>query len=263
MRFWFAILAAGAAFGGSLQDQTLAALLARDFPRPELNYLLLNTQSREIVAARWPSPRIAVPAGSLMKPFTALAYASSHRFQYPKFVCHGRANGCWSAKPHGALGIEEAVAQSCNAYFLALAAQAGPSEIAAVARRFGIAPPLKDTPAARIGLGKDWKIEPVAIVRAYRELASRAADPGIRPILAGMAISAERGTGRGVGKGALAKTGTAPCIHTRRNPGDGYAIAFFPAEAPRYVLLARVDGVPGAHAAVIAGQMIRVVRYGR
>ncbi|MGH9663573.1 MAG: penicillin-binding transpeptidase domain-containing protein, partial [Bryobacteraceae bacterium] len=153
MKVYLAILLAGAAFGASLHDQTLAALLAREFPQPDLNYLLVDAQSRESIAARWPSQRTAAPAGSLVKPFTALAYAASHHFEYPVLVCRGRANGCWSAKPHGAVGIEEAIAQSCNAYFLALAARIGPEEIAATAEQFGLAPPQKDTASARIGLG--------------------------------------------------------------------------------------------------------------
>jgi hypothetical protein len=263
MKLWLAILLGVSAFGASLHDQTVAALLAREFPQAKLNYLLLDAQSRETIAARWPSPRTAVPAGSLVKPFTALAYAASHHLEYPVLVCRGRASHCWSAKPHGAVGIEEAIAQSCNAYFLALAARIGADEIAATAEQFGLAPPQKDTAPARIGLGRDWKIAPVAIARAYCELTMRSTDPGVRPILAGMAISAERGTGRGIDRGALAKTGTAPCVHARRSPGDGYAVALFPAEAPRYVLLVRVDGVPGAVAAITAGQMVRVVRYGK
>jgi hypothetical protein len=40
-------------------------------------------------------------------------------------------------------------------------------------------------------------------------------------------------------------------------------MAFYPAEAPRYALLVRVHGVPGAEAARVAGKMLRVIRDGK
>ena len=101
-------------------------------------------------------------------------------------------------------------------------------------------------------------MSPEALLRAYRLLL---ADPNAAELARGMAISARSGTGRAAGVG-LVKTGTAPCVHRRRAPGDGYAIAFFPAAAPRYALLVRVHGVPGAQAAVELGRMLRLLGAG-
>ncbi len=45
-----------------------------------------------------------IPIGSLVKPFTALAYAETHNFRFPEHVCTG-GNSCWLPKGHGTLGI--------------------------------------------------------------------------------------------------------------------------------------------------------------
>jgi cell division protein FtsI/penicillin-binding protein 2 len=58
-------------------------------------------------------------------------------------------------------------------------------------------------------------------------------------------------------RAALVKTGTAPCIHAKRAPGDGFAVAIWPADDPRVVLLLRVHSAPGAEAAATAGKILR------
>jgi hypothetical protein len=76
-----------------------------------------------------------------------------------------------------------------------------------------------------------------------------------------MAQSAEHGTGAAVDRAlrfpdALVKTGTAPCTHSPRAPGDGFAIVLTPADQPQILLMVRVHGVPGAQAAKTAGLML-------
>ena len=80
-------------------------------------------------------------------------------------------------------------------------------------------------------------------------------------ILAGLAQSGRGGTGAEVDRAlrhstALVKTGTAPCTHARRAPGDGFVIAMLPANHPEILLMVRVHGTPGSHAARIAGEML-------
>ena len=100
------------------------------------------------------------------------------------------------------------------------------------------------------------------MARAYLELVRRRDQPGVREILAGMAQSAEEGTGAQVDRalpfpGALVKTGTASCTHAKRASGDGFTVVMAPSDDPQVLLLVRVHGVPGAQAAKIAGQMLR------
>jgi hypothetical protein len=93
---------------------------------------------------------------------------------------------------------------------------------------------------------------------------TRSSQPAIREIVEGMADSASRGTAAGLAtpglhRRLLAKTGTAPCTHRRRAPADGFAMVAWPADSPRYLLLVRQHGVPGAQAAVLAGRMLRAL----
>jgi cell division protein FtsI/penicillin-binding protein 2 len=129
--------------------------------------------------------------------------------------------------------------------------------------RFGIESPDDDAAGnALAGVGNRWRISPLRMARAYIELLRRNEQPGVREILAGMAQSAQRGTGAEVDRAlpfpdALVKTGTAPCTHSPGAPGDGFAIVLTPADKPEILLMVRVHRVPGAQAAKAAGQMLR------
>ena len=241
---------------GSLPEQSAAIVLERAFPDPGISYLLLDAAIGRVICSRWAHPEDPVPVGSLVKPFTALAYAETHAFRFPEFTCLGEQSQCWLPQGHGRLDIVKAIAHSCNAYFLRLVWDVLPASLETVARRFGINPPDAGSNAdTLIGLGSTWQIAPLAITRAYLGLVARSAEPGFKDVLAGMALSARQGTGRGVGSGAFAKTGTAPCVHELKHRGDGYAMALYPAGGPRSALLVRVHGVPGAQAAVVCGRM--------
>jgi cell division protein FtsI/penicillin-binding protein 2 len=198
----------------------------------------------------------------LVKPFTALAYAEAHDFQYPTHVCKGEASGCWQVHPHGELDIASAIAVSCNSYFRALAANLKGEQLLPTTNRFGLESPAKElTGADLMGLGDQWRISPLHMARAYLELYRRRDQPGVRELLNGMAQSAQRGTGASVGRAlkptdALVKTGTAPCTHVHPAPADGFVVALVPANQPEILLMIRVHGVAGAKAAATAGRML-------
>ena len=228
----------------------MIALLALAIAAPEINSLTVDVRTREVIEQHWPDAEIPVPVGSLVKPFLALAYTGD----WPEFFCTG--DRCWLARGHGRLQFREALAQSCNAYFLNLARAVDSQQLAIIARKFAIPTPENDSPVARIGLGTAWKISPIALARAYAELASRASEPRVAQILAGLRLAAESGTARAIGRGRLAKTGTAPCVAPRKDAGDGFVIVLNPAEAPRTVVLLRVHGSTGAGAAKIAARKL-------
>jgi len=240
-------LAASAPLGAaSLPQQSAGMALDRAFPDPHVSFLLTDCATNREIGSRWTHPMNPLPIGSLVKPFTALAYGETHGFRYPTFTCSGLH--CWLPQGHGRMEICSAIAHSCNAYFLELARDVEPEAVECVTQRFGLSAPDPGAEAAAlIGLGGAWRISPVTITRAYSEMIARSFDPGVRELLAGMALSGLSGTGRGVGRGAYVKTGTAG--------GDGYVIALFPIDAPRFNLLVRVRGVPGAKAAWVCGKM--------
>jgi hypothetical protein len=246
----------------SLFAQSAAGVLKRNFANPDLSFMLLDARTGKIIASRWDDPDVPIPMGSLVKPFTAIAYGEQHEFRYPAHVCHGTASGCWRPRGHGHIDLTNAVAYSCNSYFERLSAHLTAQDVAPAAARFDIEPPPAfATGPALVGIGQQWVISPTRISRAYLELVRRREQPGVREIVEGMAISARQGTGAAVDHAltygeALVKTGTAPCTHTTRAPGDGFAIAIWPADQPRVLLLVRVHGVPGAQAAKSAGEIL-------
>jgi cell division protein FtsI/penicillin-binding protein 2 len=256
-------------FAVSLYEQWIARALEKRFTSPSISYLLLDAHTGRVVASRWEEPGRPVALGSLVKPFTALAYGQRHEFKYPEFVCTGVAGGCWLPRGHGRIGMRQAIAFSCNAYFRALAAQVRAEDVSQVMRRFGIESQRGEPGApALVGLGDDWRISPEQVARGYCELASQSAEVGAIELIRGMALSAQAGTGSAVGRAlagaaTLVKTGTAPCAHQGQAPGDGYVIALYPAESPRLALLVRVHGAPGAQAAVVGGQMLRAAVDGK
>jgi cell division protein FtsI/penicillin-binding protein 2 len=252
----------------SLMGPAIDAFLHNHTRDGEISCVLSEAGGREVIYSDWPDFDRPAPLGSLVKPFAALAYAESHGGRFPHMECTPQS-ACWLPSGHGALGIEQAIAVSCNAYFRSLTEQLQPQDMARVTARFGLAaPPRGASTAAYFGLGNEWQLAPVALVRAYEELVKRADDPVVGHIVAGLKASAARGTVAGVdralgGRNALGKTGTAPCVHHagQLDPsnGDGYALVLYPAEQPRYTLFVRMHGVPGRRAANLAGEILRVV----
>ena len=206
----------------TLPDESTARLLEREFARPDLSYMLMSIPARRLIAARWENSDQPIPMGSLLKPFVAYA----HGAPFPEIVCNGARDRCWKSAGHGRLTLPLALAYSCNAYFFALA--------------------------------RDLQLDassllPQAMLNAYCDLLTRAP----REILQGMRLSAKLGTAREIRCDAYAKTGTAACRHSKKTPGDGYAVALYPTADPRLALLTSLDGAPGSHAARVSGEILR------
>jgi cell division protein FtsI/penicillin-binding protein 2 len=242
---WPALLLASTLF-----DQSIVRILQRDFRAAQ--FILVDIAAHEIIGERWAAADTPVPLGSLVKPFTALS-ATPKRWRCDP-------NQCWNPKGHGSLDLTHAIAVSCNSYFLQLHAATDPERVRAITARFHLPAPVDYSPATLSGFGPDWPIAPRQIALAYAALA---ADSSAAAIRAGMRISARSGTAKALNADALAKTGTAPCSHTKKAPGDGYVAILYPAQAPRYALVVQVHGVSGAVAAHTAGQMLAVIRDGR
>jgi len=246
----------------SLFAQSAAEAFNRDFPSGDISFFLLDASTGRVVASRWDHPDIPIPMGSLFKPFTALAYGEQHEFQYPVHTCRGAATGCWLPRGHGRMNLTSAIAQSCNSYFRMLTADLSSSDVAPAAVRFGLDPPPETAAGAQLaGLGNGWRTSPLRMARAYLALAHGRDQPAVSQILDGMAESARYGTAAAVHRAlpshdALAKTGTAACTHVHRGPGDGFAVVLTPADHPQLLLLVRVHGVPGSHAAQTAARML-------
>jgi cell division protein FtsI/penicillin-binding protein 2 len=246
-------------------SQAAKAALDRDFASPEISYLLLDA-SGSVLAERWPAQPVA--PGSLVKPFLAIAYGEQHAGQFPTVRCLGTRTRCWLPAGHGNLGLEEAIAQSCNTYFLTLANALDRKRAAESFARYGLAGPAENANSENlVGLGAAWKETPLALARAYLTIQKEQRSVLQGRIVKGMIASAQHGTARAVDAAlgrdaALAKTGTAVCSHTPRAAADGFTVVLYPAAQPRLLLLVRVHGVTGAASAGVAGAMLRSLGAG-
>lgn len=250
------------AFEQDLHAQSTAAMLARRFSSPDLSFYLLDEKGVPI-ASRWDNANREIAVGSLIKPFIAVAYGRTHA-EFPRLRCYG-GTSCWRTSGHGTLGLAEAIAFSCNAYFQQLA----PGLDSALALQTFEGAGLSangDGPGKLAGLkaGHGWNASPASLAWAYWQLASHSGEKPLRAVFQGMALSAQKGTAKEAGirlRGvpAMAKTGTAPCIHVRKAPGDGFAVLMAPADHPRFVLLVRMHGRPGSYAAGVAGRIMAAI----
>lgn len=249
----------------SLFGQTAQRVLDQRFPSRSISYLLLDAQSDRTLAQQWPDGTTPIPVGSLIKPFTAFVYAQHHR-RFPVVICHGQADACWLPRGHGRLTLTSAIAESCNAYFLALGRAIRVSEANQVLATYSL-PALDQQHKALTlaGLDNDWRAAPPVFAHAYLELVRRSRS-GLHAgedeeILRGMQQSAQAGTARAadVHFPVLAKTGTAQCTHHPRGAADGFTVLLFPADDPRLLLFVRLHGATGAATAKVAGQMLKAL----
>ena len=202
------------------------ALIAAQFRG---DYLIHDIEKKVTETGHWRGEAVAFDPGSLVKPFLAAEWAKAHGSRFPVQDCTP-ADHCWRPKGHGSLGIEQALAQSCNTNFGKLSP--GPH------------PPMTAS----------------ELIRGFADLVQRTGQPGVPAILRGMAESARTGTAKALRGGVLAKTGTAHCP---RDPGDGLVVVIFPVVAPRFIVLARVHGTTGAVAANQLAPLIAELRSGR
>jgi hypothetical protein len=79
-----------------------------------VDYVIADFTTGQVVEEHWREPQTASP-GSLLKPFTALAYGRKNGLVFPELNCTGET--CWLRSGHGQVGIVQAIAHSCNAYF--------------------------------------------------------------------------------------------------------------------------------------------------
>jgi hypothetical protein len=199
---------------------------------------------------------LAVPVGSLQKPFVAEAWAAAHPGQpTPRWRCDGHA--CWRRSGHGALGLTRATAVSCNAAFLALAADTPPAVLRGVLEAEGFVVDGEMTPEAAIGLRDTVAIAPGRLLEAYARLTRTpwmAGDAVRREVLAGLRQAAEDGTARGLGRrGFWAKTGT---VEDPGRPGlatIGWTVAV---DDSGSAIAARLRPGTGREAAAAAGRLL-------
>ena len=238
-----------------------SAISQAGLPVENVDYVITDFTTGQVVEEHWREPQTASP-GSLLKPFTALAYGRKNGLIFPELNCTGET--CWLPSGHGQVGIVQAIAHSCNAYFRQLAISVSPVEVGFEASRLGLrAPPPNSRSESLWGLRADWLATPHEVLRSYMELVQRSSEPGAFIVLQGLRRAAREGTAAALAtrlpQDAYAKTGTAECAHVLNADGDGFAVAVYPADAPRYAVITRVHGQTGRVAAGAAGALLHAL----
>ena len=212
-----------------------------------------------IHSLEWRDSNQRISFGSLLKPFLALAYRMTHE-SFPIVVCSGAATRCWSIRGHGSQDIVNALANSCNTYFLHLSAAVSRPALERICVAYGLSIPEQfDDPGRLIGLGDGWHQNPFRVANAFMLLTQNSGERDVSTVLRGMAQCARTGTGRAVNMRCYVKTGTARWCHGHGGLGDGYTVAAYPLEQPRRVLLVGEHNTTGANAARNVRQIASLV----
>jgi stage II sporulation protein D len=239
---------------------------------PEAAALVLDFPSGHTVAeARADVLDTPVLPGSVAKVFALAAAAEAGLL--PAGTGHmcrrvasadGRRFVCAHPDLKRPLSPAEALAYSCNDFFVTLAARLPRVALNDVRRRAGLDPVGEGTPWASAVLGLAGPpTTPRALLRAVARVVGAGPDPAVSLssttrtlIREGMRDAAEYGSAITLGRrrpGSLAKTGTSPM------PGGrslGLAVAFAPGDTPTRAAVVAAPGGAGIDAADLAGLLL-------
>jgi stage II sporulation protein D len=251
---------------------TAAAIAAAQAPPPGAAWLVRPLDShgprREARADILDTP---VLPGSIVKAVTLVAALESGVLdEQTTHLCRrvvtvdGQTYTCAHPLLKRALTPSEALAYSCNDFFLSLAPRLTREAVNAVRGRAGLPLLPASTPLAAALVGLDGPpVPPRALVDVLGRLAGAGPLPAVpmraatrRVLLAGLRGASEYGTASALGDRripALAKTGTSPM------PGGGVmglVVALAPAEAPTRGVVVVAPGAAGVDAASIAADLL-------
>jgi SpoIID/LytB domain protein len=156
----------------------------------------------------------------------------------------------------------EALAYSCNDFFVALAPKLSRDALNGVRIAAGLPPIASATPMAGAILGVDGpRTTPRALIDMMARIAGAGRDKAVpmkaqtrSVILEGLRGAADYGTASALkdnGISALAKTGT---VSTANGAALGLVVALAPADAPARAIVVAAPGAAGLDAAVVASQ---------
>lgn len=186
----------------------------------------------------------------------------------------GRIDKCWTPKGHGRIGLEQAVAHSCNLYFRALSRLVSRQEIIQSARRLGMLSssgfPGSSEPDAtpRLDdeniLGEAFHVSAAQLLRMAITLARRDVTAGARfePLHRGLRRCVSEGTAREASLRGMPIAGKTGTDGETGRPGHtaGWFIGYAPADHPRYAVVVLLKNGRGAAAARIAHDIFESLR---
>ena len=261
---------AAVAWVAAVADATQGPAPVGSVPREAAAVVLDTASGRALVETHADVLDTPVLPGSVAKVFALAAAAEAGVLPAGGHLCRrvatadGRRYVCSHPDLKRALSPTEALAYSCNDFFVSLAARLPRATLNDIRRRAGLDAIGEATPWASAVLGLAGpQTPPRALLRAVSRVAGVGPDqpialaPATRALVRdGMRGAAEYRLGQHAGRrrpGALAKTGTSPM------PGGrslGLVVAFAPGEAPTRAVVVAAPGGAGIDAAELAGQLL-------
>jgi len=267
-----------------------AAMLSRFFDSRSGAALLLDVASRRLIGAHNPdlAAQSPAPPGSTLKPLV-LDSLLSRGIMGPEesFPCSGqltiagRSFNCSHPRLPEPVRPRTAIAYSCNSFVAHMAARFAPGDLALELARSGLRSATglvaANEAAGRVrevgssdavklqALGEQGvEITLAELAVAYRQLAMRVDDAGLRPIVEGLEDAVVYGTAQEArvdGATVAGKTGSA-----RTDAGKPLAwfAGFVPSRSPQVVVAVVLQGYSGgSDAAPIAGKILEAWHNGK
>lgn len=228
------------------------------------------------------------PPGSTLKPFVLAALIESNRLKpTEQFLCPGklrirsRSFDCVHPPLGSPLTVDTALAYSCNCFVAHVAERFQPGELARELGRLGLASntglfggdeaagqirPAMNPDSQRIqALGEDGvKITVAELALAYRGLALKIDQPGMRAIKEGLEGAVEFGTAQNAAVPGIRTAGKTGSAVTASGEPVAWFAGFLPSAAPQAALAVMLPGKSGgADAAPIARRIFEAYRAGK
>lgn len=243
---------------GVLRAETVSVALRNALAHTQASAVVLDAVTGKILAQEG-TPRRGTP-GSTMKPFV-LDYALQHGLVQPQTQVYCRRNlqigghsvPCTHPADEPLFDAENALAESCNTWFAALARRMPAADVEQAVAATSLphenlrGASIDQRQLAVLGL---WgsTASPPELAQAYRSLLQRLPHDGV--VERGLQASVERGMANPAatrGMTILGKTGTA------RNPGEGWTHGWFAGSVPgRWIVAIYIPKGDGGTAARLA-----------
>jgi penicillin-binding protein A len=269
--------AIGLLLGAIANGESAGGKLARLLSPASGAAVLLDVRTRAVIAVNSESVAgtFLAPPGSVIKPLVLAALLRQSKIgagsSYPcpmRLTIGGRRFDCTHPKLAAPIGVDTALAYSCNCFVAHFAAQFEPGQLAMELQSAGIArsQPALTSDSQRVqALGEGSVLaSALELALAYRQLAMSGGQPGMQLITAGLEGAVEFGTAQNARVAGVTVAGKTGSAATAEGARVAWFAGFMPSRAPEVVVTVMLAGRSGgADAAPVAGEILEAHRAGR
>ncbi len=247
---------------------------ARASPPQNGAALLLRLADRKLVSVTGPdiAATLLSPPGSTLKPITLWCLLNSGKLKSSdEYLCpgtlvlDGRNMTCSHPRIAMPMNTSRALAYSCNCAVAHFARRLEPGELIRFCERAGLGSTtgLRSHPSLQQlqlqALGEAFiEVTPLELLSAYTQLAHRANDPQLTPVLEGLEGAVEYGTAQVSRLNNIRVAGKTGSVRDASGMHLAWFCGFAPSRSPEVALTVVVQGRSGAgDAAPVAKQLLQ------